>query len=171
MSTKIDALVANDKETWAELSRLAGDILPSNGLILDSMFLLAQMRCKYIIIAKRVEVRDDLIKRGILRDTEPITVIEKLIAAEAKNFAVASIKDMVKQFSEIVLVCIEDRIRRRVYMKVAEQLRGALDMGRCSIPRMELYTVGGVHIKFVTTEDYYEPPKEKICYRIINYDI
>jgi hypothetical protein len=171
MNTKMDALIANDKETWAELSRLAGDILPSNGLILDNMFLLAQMRCKYITIAKRVEVRDDLIKRGILRDTEPITILEKLVAAEAKNFAVATIKDMVKEFSEVVLVCYEDRIRRRVYMKAAEQLRGVLDMKRCSIPRMELYTVGGVHILFATTEDYYEPPNEKACFRIINYDI
>jgi len=168
---KTDALVANELNTWAELSRQAGDILPSNQAILENMFLVQQMRCKYITIAKRVEVREDLIKRGVLRETEPITITEKLVAANAKSFAIAPVTDMVKQFKEVVLIFIEDRVRRRGYMKVAESLRGQLDMKRCSIPKMELYTVGGVRVKFTTPDDYYEPPDIPIAYRIVNYDI
>jgi hypothetical protein len=170
---KTDALVSNEITTWAELSRQAGDILPSNPAILENMFLLQQMRCKYITIAKRVEIREDLLKRGVLRDKEPITALEKLAAINARNFAIAPVVDMVKGkgFKEVVLVFMEDRIRRRGYMKVAEQLRSQLDMARCSIPKMELYTADGVRVKFITPDDYYEPPDTPIAYRIVNYDI
>ena len=173
MNTKIDALVANELTTWAELGRMQGDILPSNPTILENMFMLEQMRCKYITIAKRVEIREDLLKRGILRETVPITVLEKLAASDAKNFTIAPVADMVKGkgFKEVVLIFMEDRIRRRGYMKVAEQLRGLLDMNKCSILRMELNTVDGVCIKFVTLDVYYELSNEKTCYRIVNYDI
>lgn len=167
---KLDALVADDKATWEELSRQAGDILPSNPEILDNMFLLAQMRCKHITIEKRTAIREDLMKRGIVRETEPITVLEKLASISAKNFVYAEITDMVKQFSEVVLVFTSDIVRRRTYMKAAEALRGSLDGKRCSIPMMELYTIGGVRIKFLLDNDYYEPPLERVCYRII-YDV
>jgi hypothetical protein len=158
----------NNINAWADICRLRGDILPTDKTILENMFHLARMKSEVCFIPLRIESRDLLKSRKIIEDY-PVTVLEKLAAMNAPHRYGKNVKDILLEAEEVILIFPATLLRNRVFMRVSEELRGMLDMSRCNVVKMELYTHDGGHVKFLLDNENYKLPNEgKIAYKVIN---
>lgn len=166
------ALEEGDIHKWAQLCSHYGEIMPTDEKQLEHTFHLARLRCKEIGVPLRKESRDLLVKNAVIKH-EPVSILEKLHSNKMykhKTSSVKTILNLKEGFKEIVLVFSADFLRSRVFKDVTNELAGKLDLVRSNVRRWEIYTLEGVHIKFLLEDEEYELPMDtdKVAYRFIS---
>lgn len=164
---KLMALMNDDVEAWAEACALDGDVLPSDNTTLYYLFHKSRMRTRKVSMPKRVESRDILEKATIIGH-EPVTVFERLQQNEHRRVYNLSVKRMLQLTDEVVLLFTKDHVRKRLFSKASEEMRGDLDIARSSITTWELYTVRDGHAQFILPhlEDCDFP--SRTVYQVVN---
>ena len=93
----------------------------------ENLFHKIRMYKSDIAIPLRVTSRDLLKSRGVIEDY-PVTVKEKLVNLQAKNGINASIKKMLEEAEEVILIFPNNNVRNRVFTRTAEEIRSILDL-------------------------------------------
>ena len=161
------ALERGDVPAWAHIHSENGDVLPSDAEQLENLFHKIRMYKSDIAIPLRVTSRDLLKSRGVIEDY-PVTVKEKLVNLQAKNGINASVKKMLEEAEEVILIFPNNNVRNRVFTRTAEEIRSILDLVLSNLRRMELWTIDGRHVKFLLEDEDYKIPDKKVAYRIIS---